>query len=350
MHPTKRTCTIGITAAALALFASPSTAVLCAEDAVDAVAKHDIVRFTVRRVVDKSQVETETRYLPMDGMYERQEKSDGIVYIFDYPQGWLTRIIPNGKLALVALRPRGIKPNIDWLGEIRSEKTTARQEKLDGRAATVYRLHDNIGSPSTIWIDPQTKLPVRWEFGEGEVWSDFVWDPPIDDPDALFGIVLPEGYAVDRFVVPVSVASPIYDPSAIGPFDLRFADPGRQPQYGRRLLRSVTNRRIKAIDRICTLTAAQKQKLRTAGEGDTQRFLDTVEAVRAKFQTVPADEQLAFLKREASPLRSAFDPASFDENSLFAKTLKTILTADQSAVYERSRVMGGERNDANGRR
>jgi hypothetical protein len=57
---------------------------------------------------------------------------------------------------------------------------------------------------------------------------------------------------------------------------------------GRRLLDASLERRIKGVDQICSLTDAQKRKLRLAGRGDIKRFFDRVETVRPKLQRAQA--------------------------------------------------------------
>jgi len=72
-----------------------------------------------------------------------------------------------------------------------------------------------------------------------------------------------------------------------------------------------------------------------AGKGDIRRFFDRVEEVRKKFQLVKNDQQkFNDIWQEIQPLQVALQTGLHGEGSLFTKTLKTVLTPEQSARYE----------------
>ena len=107
---------------------------------------------------------------------------------------------------------------------------------------------------------------------------------------------------------------------------------------GRCMLVASLERKIEAVDLICSLTDTQKRKLRLAGGGDIKRFFDRVEAVRPNAERAQDDLQLcgnAFLHRRGTvrPPRAA---GLFEQGSLFSKTLKTALTISQAAEIEAS--------------
>ena len=91
---------------------------------------------------------------------------------------------------------------------------------------------------------------------------------------------------------------------------------------------------IDEIDRTCDLSAAQKQKLALAGRGDTKRFFDEVEEARRKFDEVKND-QAAFngIWQEIQPLQQKLQRGLFGPTSLYAKTVRKTLTAEQAAKY-----------------
>jgi outer membrane lipoprotein-sorting protein len=55
---------------------------------------------------------------------------------------------------------------------------------------------------STIWADRKTKLPVRLEMEEVKgrmekvLYTHFVWNPPIANPEKFFSVEPPVGYNV----------------------------------------------------------------------------------------------------------------------------------------------------------
>lgn len=318
------------------------SAVLCltapsrahANDVVDAIAKHDVVRF-VQHFQAKTVVETV--YLTTDGASERIETRDGRVILQDHPQGTMLVLLPAEKRANPGRRPRHIPSLIDEIERARSENATPERQRLDDRETLVYRFHTRAGEfPMTIWADPETKLPLRIETSQ-QLWTDFVWDPPIADLDKFFSLEPPPDYATSKVVLDIrSVISPVEEAASFGAFDVRTPEPGRQPRAGRRQLEALIDRRIKTIDRLCRLTETQQQKLRTAGQGDIRRIFVRIEEVRARFQSVAPAEWQAFLDREVPPLRAAVETGPWrDDDSLFMKTLKTTLTPEQLKSYER---------------
>jgi hypothetical protein len=91
-------------------------------------------------------------------------------------------------------------------------------------------------------------------------------------------------------------------------------------------LESILTRRIEAIDRQRRLTPDQKTKLLLAGRGDIKRLFDRIEDERRQFELLRTDFRACqrFL-RELRPLARTMQQGPFDDGSLFAKTLKTIL-------------------------
>jgi outer membrane lipoprotein-sorting protein len=81
-------------------------------------------------------------------------------------------------------------------------------EKIDGKDALVFRSHDVVKDEEsrewthdyTIWVEPQTWLPIRMELIQKEagnrrdIWSDFVFTANLDE--SLFSTTPPKGYQV----------------------------------------------------------------------------------------------------------------------------------------------------------
>ena len=98
---------------------------------------------------------------------------------------------------------------LDTLRSMQNRKdVVTSRDQIDGHDTVIYRLEEDDWT-STVWVDTRTRLPVRIEHllvGDGTgkqfaslKWSytDFEWDPKIDDIEALFGTKAPEGYRLE---------------------------------------------------------------------------------------------------------------------------------------------------------
>jgi len=103
---------------------------------------------------------------------------------------------------------------------------------------------------------------------------------------------------------------------------------------GRARIQSLLKLKLDELVRICELKEAQKQKLTLAARGDMKRFFDEVEVVRKKFLAVRNDQN-AFnnIWQEIGPLQQRQAAGLFGETSIFAKTLRKTLTAEQQESY-----------------
>jgi hypothetical protein len=117
---------------------------------------------------------------------------------------------------------------------------------------------------------------------------------------------------------------------------------GNNESEARRQLFQRLWQKVAAVNRACGLTAVQSQKLELAGRGDIHRFFEQAAEMRSKFeaiQLVEGGDQRELLKRvfalvqESRPLRGTFDSGPFGEGSLFAKSLRRMLTPEQAARY-----------------
>ena len=96
---------------------------------------------------------------------------------------------------------------------VTNEAELVREEKIAGRVSQVYRVKkldflfmsgpDGEKDSATLWVDRETKLPVRIELksatldGDGceVVFDEFVWNEPLDAK--LFALTPPPGFAVE---------------------------------------------------------------------------------------------------------------------------------------------------------
>lgn len=101
-------------------------------------------------------------------------------------------------------------------------------------------------------------------------------------------------------------------------------------------LQEFVRRRILAIDRICKLSDSQKRKLELAGRGEVHVIAARYEELRKEFERVRDDQAKAFATLElARPLQGIFHSGSFDSETLFEKVLRSTLTPEQVAEYDR---------------
>lgn len=93
-------------------------------------------------------------------------------------------------------------------------------------------------------------------------------------------------------------------------------------------------RKIAYVDGICGLTDEQKKKLQLAGSGDVNHILERIAALRTKAQSGQIDAQFHDLTQESQSLKSLLITGPFDKPSLFEKTRRRLLTAEQLAKLD----------------
>lgn len=107
----------------------------------------------------------------------------------------------------------------------------------------------------------------------------------------------------------------------------------------RQKLRDLADSRIEELDRLCSLTEPQKQKLRLAAHGDIVRLFDQVELVRAKFSKVRNDQnKFNQIFQDVQPLQTAINSEQFGTDSFFYKTVAKTLTPEQVRRFEDSQL------------
>lgn len=100
---------------------------------------------------------------------------------------------------------------------------------------------------------------------------------------------------------------------------------------------SVLKLAIADLDRSCSLTDDQKQKLALAGRGDIKRFLDRVADAHRLYELNRHEPGGAAVIREATiPIAADYEFGIFGEGSFFAKSLTRVLTPEQAGKYRES--------------
>jgi hypothetical protein len=105
--------------------------------------------------------------------------------------------------------------------------------------------------------------------------------------------------------------------------------------------------KILAVDRTCLLTDLQKRKLEVAGRGDMKRFfnrvtrlkgdVETYREIKEKPQLSEWLKQMYGLHAEINLIRQGPYDFLFDDGSMFSKTLRNLLTAEQAEARRRAR-------------
>jgi hypothetical protein len=107
---------------------------------------------------------------------------------------------------------------------------------------------------------------------------------------------------------------------------------------------SLVNLRIDAINRVCTLSDAQKKKLRLAASGDIKKFRDQYEQLKQKYQNTQQDpNNLNNIFVAIQPLQLQWRAGILGDQSLFQKVIASTLEPQQLADYGQQEA---ERNQA----
>jgi hypothetical protein len=113
-----------------------------------------------------------------------------------------------------------------------------------------------------------------------------------------------------------------------------FGDPGNS-RGGRSRLDSLLSLQVDEVGRTCHVSDLDRKKLLLAGRGDIKRFFDLVEEKRRKFDKVKTDQnKVGEIYRELLPLQLALNSGLFGDGSLYAKTLKRILSSQDEVRYQ----------------
>ena len=103
----------------------------------------------------------------------------------------------------------------------------------------------------------------------------------------------------------------------------------------RKRMESIAVAEIEAVDRRVSLTEAQKKKLKLAARGDVAQIVSRAAELRPKLTSKPINQQqYVALMKELQPLRMSQQFGILGENSLFRKTLRGTLTAEQRVRFQ----------------
>jgi hypothetical protein len=148
-----------------------------------------------------------------------------------------------------------------------------------------------------------------------------VWAQDLDAPDEHLDV--PAGGAVEKMAPGWANADQ---------FDQWVFNRQGGAASARSRLETMLALHIDELNRACGLSPAQVRKLQLAGRGDVKRFFDRVEEAKRRFLVSPNNPNNN-IWNEINPLQTAINVGLFGEDSIFAKTIKTTLSAEQSARY-----------------
>jgi hypothetical protein len=104
--------------------------------------------------------------------------------------------------------------------------------------------------------------------------------------------------------------------------------PGQRPETRLELL---LRKRVQEVTHAATISVVQEQKLSLAGRGDIRRFIERVDAIKARY---PSDDPRPHawndIAQEVEPLQSEVRHGLFGNHSLFAKTLTKMLNPEDA--------------------
>jgi len=163
-------------------------------------------------------------------------------------------------------------------------------------------------------------LLVAWGVGPG-AWAQVEFEAGLEDEEEA------EAPARNQFNI------------GIENFDRWVFGQWRTPQAaGKQLLAQLTLQ-VEAVDRICHLTAAQREKLLLAGRVDIWRFFDRVEEVRKLFLEARHDQQqINQLWQHIQPIQQQLQAGLFQSHSLLHKCIHRTLNPSQTGRYQRQEI------------
>jgi hypothetical protein len=95
-------------------------------------------------------------------------------------------------------------------------------------------------------------------------------------------------------------------------------------------LLSQLQRRVDVLARTSSLSKSQLNQLSLAGQGDIRRFMDRLDALKARLQSVArGPDTWQQIQLECRPLQDDFRRGVFASPSLFAKTMTRLMSVDQ---------------------
>ncbi len=112
------------------------------------------------------------------------------------------------RIAPPAIAVETFKSFLEYVSELkRNTKATAETLTIDGRETVKFVLRDGPTTSTTVWIDKQSDLPVRFELENVNpvtagavnryVYSDFSWISTAKESEKLFATSTPEGFVTE---------------------------------------------------------------------------------------------------------------------------------------------------------
>ncbi|QDU89832.1 hypothetical protein Pla175_32280 [Pirellulimonas nuda] len=106
---------------------------------------------------------------------------------------------------------------------------------------------------------------------------------------------------------------------------------GQRKQFQAKLKLALDN-----IDKSCSLSEAQREKLRLTGELQIERYFEKYERVRRTYiQTKPGPNDFNVIWQEIQPLQQEAQSGIFTNDSLLLKVLRGVLDDSQQAQHKR---------------
>jgi hypothetical protein len=92
---------------------------------------------------------------------------------------------------------------------------------------------------------------------------------------------------------------------------------------------------VEAVDRVCSLSESQKEKLRMAGRGDFSRFGRQVDELKAKYVgKTYGQNEIGEIYQKIQPLGQVYQAGLLGDDSLFSKVLARTLSSEQAAKLD----------------
>ena len=150
-----------------------------------------------------------------------QTQGGTMVMVFDWSQRKMLTLVPAHKQAILTemtdVPAEQAQTNLFEQFRNASDKAAVPvgEKEIGGRTLQGFRVQDESQSrvETTVWVDPETRLPVEMEITTGGgllpkstmVMSDFVWDVEVDE--SLMSLDVPEGYELSTMTMNMGPAT-----------------------------------------------------------------------------------------------------------------------------------------------
>lgn len=186
-------------------------------DVQEKLSKVKSVSFTlINRTTGKPETKTYVRILK--GNRSRVELPNNEVHIIDLKKRRMLRLFTQEKMAdlTIGIDPNGVRDVLDQFMNISKMKSTGDlpDKKIAGKTAKGFVVEER-GQKVKVWIDPESKLPLRMEMVNSstriiagqkqeievhEILTNFVYDKKFDED--LFDTTPPDDYVVNTIRIP----------------------------------------------------------------------------------------------------------------------------------------------------